>query len=186
MNARSLFIGTVATIATSGLVTGAQAHRAAGQYSDSDSEKHSKSRCSTRVEDRNLTNFNNYLDALFSGNSEAALGAWAEEGVVEVQGSVPYAGTYRVVDGTYNQVLGTTWSIEPPAGGQNEIDLWADCDQVILRGAFDATSIATGEKMSTSVIEIFSFNDKGKIIRDDFAFTDTVVVAEALTPDSSS
>ncbi|MGF1664103.1 MAG: nuclear transport factor 2 family protein [Kineosporiaceae bacterium] len=136
-------------------------------------------RCSTVDEERNLATFQEYLDTLLSGDGEAAQAFFSEDAVVEVHGSVPMAGTYSVQDGSYGEVMAQYWQAPTGDAAPAEPELWADCDQVILRGPFERTA-TTGVEVDTTVIEYFTFDDSGLMVRDDFYFTDTVVVAEAL------
>ncbi len=169
-------------VAVSGLLLGGGAVAASTQRETSGGGK--GSRCSTAIEDRNLRLFQQRLDGLTSGDPSALQrdrDYFADDATVVVNGSVPYAGTYSVTNGEYGQVLQATWAITPGVAGSSP-QLYADCDKVILVGSFQATAKTTGKPLDTSVIEIFTYRRDGKILRDDFSFTDTVAVNRALAP----
>lgn len=134
-------------------------------------------RCSTKAEERNLRRLEERLDLLAAGDFTAEQSYFDENATVVVHGSVSYAGTYRVKDGSYGQVMQATWSI---GGDAPEPSLYADCDKVILIGPFDATARATGTAVDSPVVEVFTYTKDGKILRDDFYFTDTAVIHAAL------
>jgi ketosteroid isomerase-like protein len=139
------------------------------------------SRCSTVVEDQNLATFEAYLDDLTNGRIEEAQATFSAEAVVEVHGTVPFAGTYPATGPEYLEMMTRTWQPPSAGGPAPRPQLWADCDQVVLRGGFQRTSITTGEALDTEVVEFFTF-EAGKIVRDDFYFSDTQAVNDALTP----
>ncbi|MGL5808579.1 MAG: nuclear transport factor 2 family protein [Nocardioides sp.] len=169
----------VAGIMTAAIGLGVSAS-ATAQAVDHRVRPNGASRCSTAAEDRNLAAFRDYLDALLSGDGENALSFWRDDAVVEVHGSVPYAGVYEVQDGSYPETQLAYWQVPGPP--EEEPALWADCDQVILRGPFERTAVATGKEIETTVIEYFTFDRAGAIARDDFYFTDTALVNEVLGP----
>jgi ketosteroid isomerase-like protein len=172
-------VGTAAVVMmTSAVSLSAAGDSAEGKSAEGTSDRRMPSRCSTWIEDRNLAEFESYYEALTSGNFTAAVEYFAEDSVVEVHGSVPYAGTYEAT-AEYPAVAGQYWD-PPESGPTEEPTLWADCDQVVLRGSFDQTATATDMSVDTSVIEIFTFDRAGKIARDDFYFTDTALVNKAL------
>jgi hypothetical protein len=138
------------------------------------------SRCSTAIEERNLALFNERLEKLTSGDVQSDAGYFDPSATVVVHGSVPYAGTYTVADGAYTEVLLRYWNLSSASGSDPTV--YADCDKVILVGPFNATARETGEMLETTVIEIFTYTRAGKILRDDFYFTDTAQVNAALTP----
>lgn len=175
--------GVVGGLALGGglvLATGLTAGAAAPTSAADDRSKPS-GRCSTAVENRNLAAFERYLDDLMSGDAASAQALFADGAEVEIHGSVPIAGTYPAVGEEYLAVQSGTFG--PPVGDAAEPPrLWADCDQVILQGAFVRDVPSTGERLDTTVIEFFTFED-GRITRDDFWFGDTAAVNEALTAD---
>jgi ketosteroid isomerase-like protein len=142
------------------------------------------SRCSTRIEDRNLALFEERLGLLLSGNVEGSRSYFSDDGVVTVHGSVPFAGTYTVQDGAYEAMRAEYFVLAPPEGEMPEPTLYADCDKVILVGPLSSQVRATGETVSTTVIEIFTFDTDGKIVSDDLYYTDTAAVLEAFEPDA--
>jgi ketosteroid isomerase-like protein len=138
------------------------------------------SRCSTAIEDRNLKLFREYLAALTSGDIAAATSYFTPDAVVVSYGSVPFAGTYSATDGSWLEVQEQYWDFSSIGGDPQEPVLYADCDKVILNGPFQRTAQATGLTVDTRVIEYFTFNRAGKMIRDDFYLIDTAAVNEAL------
>jgi ketosteroid isomerase-like protein len=170
--------GAALLVSVSGVAAAGAAAAASG---DGEGERQAPEvrRCSTAAEERNLARFEDYLDALQSGDTETAQAFFSEDAVVEVHGSVPMAGTYSVQDGSYGESMARYW--QPPAEDSPpaEPELWADCDQVILRGPFERTA-TTGAEVDTTVVEFFAFDDSGLMVRDDFYFTDTAAVAEAV------
>jgi ketosteroid isomerase-like protein len=138
------------------------------------------SRCSTALEDRNLANFRAYLAALTSGDIATAVGYYAPGAAVVAHGSVPFAGTFTVADGAWGAVQQQYWDFSNIDATEQPV-LYADCDKVILNGPFKRTARATGRTVSTRVIEYFTFNNEGKILRDDFYLTDTAAVNAVLT-----
>ncbi|MGL5861288.1 MAG: nuclear transport factor 2 family protein, partial [Phycicoccus sp.] len=141
---------------------------AASSATDS-GEHHPSERCSTRVEERNRAAFDDYLAKLQSGDIDGAQAYFADGAVVEVHGTVPFAGTYGATD-EYIEMMTSTW--QPPAGGGEPAspEVYADCDQLILRGEFDRVSLATGEALDTTVIEYFTF-ESGRERRPDSRMT---------------
>jgi ketosteroid isomerase-like protein len=139
-----------------------------------------RSRCSTAIEERNLALFNERLEKLTSGDVPSDADYFDPDATVVVHGSVPYAGTYTNANGAYTEALLRYWNF-PTAGGSTPT-LYADCDKVILIGPFNPTAKETGKALDTTVIEFFTYTRAGKIIRDDFYFTDTVAVNAALSP----
>lgn len=137
------------------------------------------SRCNTFVEDRNLANFEAYLAALTSGDFAKALSYFAQEAVVNAYGSVPFAGTYSATDGSWVALQQQYWVFNADAAQEAPV-LYADCDKVILNGPFKRTARASGRALDTRVIEYFSFDAHGKIVRDDLYFADTAAVNAAL------
>lgn len=136
--------------------------------------------CSTAIENRNLANFNTYLDALLSGDFATANSYFVADGVVEVHGaSLPFAGTYTVSNGAYAALQLQYWDFSN-VGTPARPTLYADCDKVILKGPFQRIAKATGKPIDTTVIEFFTFNREGRIVRDDFYFTDTAAVKAVL------
>ncbi len=170
-------LGTVAVV-TAAAATPASSSRPAPTAHDGTDPP----RCSTAVEERNLDTFEAYLALLMSGDIEGAQASFADGAVVEVHGTVPYAGTYPAAGTEYPAVMQQYWAAPTGDGSQESPELWADCDQVILRGAYARTAVATGEPLDTEVVEFFTFA-RGEIVRDDFYFTDTAAVNEALEPD---
>ncbi len=136
-----------------------------------------QSRCSTRVEDRNLAAFERYYDLLTSGRGEEAMSYFSDDAVVEVHGSVPYEGVYAVAE--YAATAQQYWQRPTEAPAQAPT-WWADCDQVVQRGAFDLVSVATGIRADTEVIEVFTFDADGSIVRDDLYFVDTAAINAVL------
>jgi ketosteroid isomerase-like protein len=137
--------------------------------------------CSTFAEERNRQLLKERLQLLASGDFAADQTYFAADAVVEVHGSVPFAGTYKVAGGEYGQLLGSIWQFGVGTGeASNELTLYSDCDTVTLLGKFSATSRATGLLLDTTVIELFTFDNNGKIVRDDFYFTDTAEVNRVL------
>lgn len=137
------------------------------------------SRCSTAVEDRNLANFRAYLAALTSGDIATAIGYYASGATVVAHGSVPFAGTFTVADGAWGAVQQRYWNLDNIDTTQQPA-LYADCDKVILNGPFKRTARATGRIVDTRVIEYFTFDKQGKMVRDDFYLIDTAAVNAAL------
>jgi ketosteroid isomerase-like protein len=136
--------------------------------------------CSAAIENRNLANFKAYLSALLSGDFATANSYFATGGVVEVHGaSLPFAGTYNATNGDYAALQLQYWDFSN-AGTPAAPTLYADCDKVILKGPFQRTAKATGKPIDTTVIEFFTFNREGRIVRDDFYFTDTATVKSVL------
>ncbi len=135
--------------------------------------------CSTFKEERNRQLLQERLELLAAGDFTADLEYFADDAVVEVHGSVPYAGTYPVAGGQYGQMLGSVWEFSGGDTGEDP-ELLADCDTVTLIGQFTATSRVTGQLLDTRVIELFTFDKDGKIVRDDFYFTDTAEVNRVL------
>jgi ketosteroid isomerase-like protein len=137
--------------------------------------------CSTFAEERNRQLLKERLQLLASGDFAADETYFADGAVVEVHGSVPFAGTYKVAGGEYGQLLGSIWQFGAATGeASDELTLYSDCDTVTLVGKFSATSRATGLLLDTTVIELFTFDNNGKIVRDDFYFTDTAEVNRVL------
>ncbi|MGL5928803.1 MAG: nuclear transport factor 2 family protein, partial [Dermatophilaceae bacterium] len=169
---------TVAAAVSAITLAGMAASSSAASAATDAGERHPSERCSTRVEERNLAAFQDYLTRLQGGDIDGAQAYFADGAVVEVHGSVPFAGTYEATD-EYIDMMTSTW--QPPSGGGEPAppELYADCDQLILRGEFDRISLATGEALETTVIEYFTF-EAGTIVRDDFYFTDTQAVNDAL------
>jgi hypothetical protein len=137
------------------------------------------SRCSTAVEDRNLANFRAYLVALTGGDFTAATSYFAPGATVVAHGSVPFAGTFTVADGAWGTVQQQYWDFSNVDTTEQPV-LHADCDKVILNGAFKRTARATGRTVHTRVIEYFTFDKDGKMVRDDFYLTDTAAVNAVL------
>jgi ketosteroid isomerase-like protein len=148
---------------------------------ETDATSPSKGRgCSTAIENRNLANFNAYLAALLGGDFATANSYFAADGVVEVHGaSLPFAGTYNATNGEYAALQLQYWDFSN-VGTPAAPTLYADCDKVILKGPFQRTAKATGKPIDTTVIEFFTFNKEGRIVRDDFYFTDTAAVKSVL------
>ncbi len=140
-----------------------------------------RERCSTRVEERNLRLFEERLALMQAGDAEASRSYFSADGVVEIHGSVPYAGTYTVQDGAYGATMAHYFTRQPGAAPPPDPILYADCDRVILIGQVVSQAVATGETLDTTVIEYFTFDVEGKITRDDFYYTDTVAVNDVLT-----
>jgi hypothetical protein len=138
------------------------------------------SRCSTAIEDRNLANFEAYLAALTSGDFTKALSYFAPGAVVAAYGSVPFAGTYSATDGAWAALQQQYWDFSAGAP-QDAPVLYADCDKVILSGAFKRVALATGRAVDTRVIEYFTFDAQGRMVRDDFYLADTAAVNAALS-----
>lgn len=138
------------------------------------------SRCSTAIEDRNLATFQSYLAALTSGDFTKAITYFAPDAVVVAYGSVPFAGTYSATDGTWGALQQQYWDFNN-LGAQEEPVLYADCDKVILNGQFKRIARLTGRTVDTRVIEYFTFDQQGKITRDDFYVADTAAVNAALS-----
>jgi hypothetical protein len=134
--------------------------------------------CSTFSEERNRHMLQERLDLLPSGQPPDESKYFTDDATVVVHGSVPYAGTYTVRDGQYGQLLGSQWQFAADLAAEPQ--LYADCDTVTLIGHFTATSVATGQLLDTTVIELFTFDAVGKIVRDDFYFTDTAEVNRVL------
>jgi ketosteroid isomerase-like protein len=137
------------------------------------------SRCSTAVEDRNLQTYRAYLAALTRGDFAEALTYFASGATVVAYGSVPFAGTYGAADGSWAALQQQYWDFSN-LGVQEEPVLYADCDKVILNGQFRRTARATGRVVDTRVIEYFSFDSQGRIVRDDFYLAETAAVNAAL------
>jgi hypothetical protein len=135
--------------------------------------------CATPIEEHNRATLEAYTTALTSGNVEQALSYWAEGATVTVYGSIPYAGSYSATDGSYGQAVTTYWVDNRT--GEFPPTLYADCNQVILRGRWVATGSSTGIVVDQEIIEIFNFNANGRMMSDDFYFTDTVAVSNAIT-----
>jgi ketosteroid isomerase-like protein len=136
--------------------------------------------CSTFVEERNRQLLEQRLDLLAAGDFAAEQEFFSHDATVVVHGSVPYAGTYDVAGGHYGQMLGSVWQFGSGGNSGEEPQLFADCATVTLFGRFSATSRATGQLLDTTVIEQFTFDAYGKIVRDDFYFTDTAEVNRVL------
>ncbi len=180
--AAALVVGGAAVGSVVTPVTGAAASSVSEDTGPGEARRDGGTRCSTAMEERNLRAFEAYLDALLSGDAETALAYYSPDAVVEVHGSVPYEGTYSVVDGEYGALQQQYWALPDEDAAVPEPELWADCDQVILRGPFERTAVSTGEQVDTTVVEFFTFDPAGRIVRDDFYFTDTAAVNDALTP----
>jgi ketosteroid isomerase-like protein len=142
---------------------------------------HGRERCNSAIEERNLAVFESYLDDLFGGDVAAAQRRFTRNAVVEVHGSVPYAGTYPARGEAYPRAQQPYW--QPPTADQIDTErpqLLVDCNQLILRGQFQRTAVATGQVVDVTVVEYFTFTRHGRISRDDFYFTDTALVNQAL------
>jgi ketosteroid isomerase-like protein len=137
------------------------------------------SRCSTFVEERNRANFEAYLAALTSGDFAKALGYFAPGAVVVAYGSVPFAGTYSATDGAWAALQQQYWDFSAGAAQEAPV-LYADCNKVILNGSFKRVARATGRTVDSRVIEYFTFDAQGKMVRDDFYLADTAAVNAAL------
>jgi ketosteroid isomerase-like protein len=146
-----------------------------------DGNWHRGERCSTRVEERNLGLFEERLERLLGGDTAASREYFSDDAVVQVHGSVPFAGTYTVQDGAYESMRGE-WFAPQPGAMTDLPTLYADCDQVVLIGQVVSTAVPTGRTLDTTVIEFFTYDANGKITRDDFYYADTTVVNAALTP----
>ncbi len=136
-------------------------------------------RCNTAVEERNLTRFKTYLSALTSGDFATAQSYFAPGAVVVAYGSVPFAGTYTTADGAWGALQQQYWDFSN-VGALEDPVLYADCDKVILNGQFKRVARATGLTVDTRVIEYFSFDAQGLIVRDDFYLADTATVNAVL------
>jgi ketosteroid isomerase-like protein len=152
------------------------APQAAGDSADKGA---TPSRCSTFVEERNRVNFESYLAALTAGDFAKALGYFAPGAVVVAYGSVPFAGTYSATDGAWASLQQKYWDFSADAVQEAPV-LHADCDKVILNGSFKRVARATGRSVDTQVIEYFTFDAQGKMVRDDFYLADTAAVNAAL------
>jgi ketosteroid isomerase-like protein len=138
------------------------------------------SRCSTAIEERNLATFQSYLAALRSGDQNATHSFWASSAIIVAYGSVPFAGTFAVNDGTWGSLQQQYWDFGNMGVSEEDPVLYADCDKVILNGPFKRTARATGRSVDIRVIEYFTFNKEGKMTRDDFYLSDTAAVRSAL------
>jgi ketosteroid isomerase-like protein len=136
--------------------------------------------CNTLLEERNLALFKEYLAELTSGALPDTSKYFTPDAVVVSYGSVVYAGTYQVTNGAWGAVQQAYWDFANTAPLAEQPVLYADCDKVILNGPFKRTARATGQTVDTRVIEYFTFNREGKIVRDDFYLADTAAVNAAL------
>jgi hypothetical protein len=135
--------------------------------------------CDPAVEQTNLEVFQNYLRDLTTsmGQFDRTL-YWSSEATLNIPAALPYGGEYSFDEfATYERALMETWQL---AMGQPPM-LYASCDKVFLQGSWDATAKATGKKVSTPILEVFTF-ESGKIINDTFFFFDVQEVVEALSP----
>jgi ketosteroid isomerase-like protein len=137
-------------------------------------------RCSTPLEERNLALFKEYLAALTSGALPDTSRYFTPDAVVVSYGSVVFAGTYLVTNGAWAAVQQAYWDFADMAPMLEEPVLYADCDKVILNGQFKRKARATGQTVDTRVIEYFTFDREGKIVRDDFYLADTAAVNAVL------
>jgi ketosteroid isomerase-like protein len=163
------------------LSVGATGAWAAGPSTQPETQNRQPSRCSTAVEDRNLANFQAYLAALTNGDFNTALAYFAPEAVVVAYGSVPFAGTWSATDGTWANLQQQYWDFSNSGAVEAPV-LHADCDKVILNGQFKRVARATGRTVDVRVIEYFTFNREGKMVRDDFYLADTAAVNAVLAP----
>jgi ketosteroid isomerase-like protein len=133
--------------------------------------------CDPVIEQANLETFQNYLRDLTTlmGNFDRTL-YWSNEATLNIPAALPYGGEYTFDKfPEYERALMETWQLsmgQPPM-------LYASCDKVFLQGFWDATAKATGEKVSTPILEVFTFQD-GKIVNDTFFFFDLQDVVQAL------
>jgi hypothetical protein len=123
-------------------------------------------------EARNLQLFQQRLGELLNGTLDDSK-YWTPSGVVRVTPGVRYSGTYNVLNGAYITTLTTYWQLRLPAGSPS---FFAVCDKIFLKGPFAGTGIRTGKAIETQVVEVFTYNSNGKIVRDDFTFLDPKLV----------
>jgi hypothetical protein len=119
-------------------------------------------------EARNQQLFEQRLAELLNGTLDDST-YWTQTGVVRVNVGVKYTGTYNVLNGAYFTTLNQYWSaLGGPTSSAPVVT--ALCDKIVLRAPFAATGRRTGVAIETPVIEVFFYDNDGKIVRDEFTF----------------
>jgi ketosteroid isomerase-like protein len=125
---------------------------------------------------KSLAVMQGWIGALMSGKAQEMEDQfWASDAVVSLPKSLPYGGDYtRDRMDEYRRAMFGTWEVRP-----SPPSLYAVADKVFLNGRWTGKARATGKSVDMPILEIFTIKN-GKIVHDQFFFSDTVALLEAL------
>lgn len=134
--------------------------------------------CDVSVTHHSLEVVTAWLKFLTGGNGAPSFADyWHENSVVILPEALPYGGRYSLAEqAAYGRAIQEHWDLSNVNASPT---LHGACNNVFLEGCWSATARATGIKIDTPLLEIFTLQGD-KIIQDELFFFDLAEVLEAL------